>query len=651
MQWKALCAGIAVVGALCIPPAGAQPSADAVIVRMHEAFQKNDSTTLQALLPQARGHLLAPWAAYWALRVRLDTASDAEVATFLRSHAGTYHEDRLRNDWLLVLGQRRDWPRFTQMLAGYRMHDDPAVRCYTLARDLLTTAIPNAEEVRSLWFALKAPDDACALAAQSHLAAGHLTADDVWEKARIAAQGGHLRTAKQAVEMVAPAAMLLADEALERPERFLHSLPRRDVLSRELATLALLRLATQFPHRAAAELARRWGRYLYEPQRAWVWGAIGRQAMLDRSGGALDYFRYARPERQTDDHLAWRVRAALCQSHWSEVRRSIEAMRPDVAAQPVWVYWYARSLLQPGALPSQRKKAHAALQRIASTGGFYEMLALEELGQLIAPPPRPAPLTAEERRQARSNPGLQRALAAIAVGLRAIGIREWNYTTSLHTPGGMDDRSLLAAAELACQKQMWDRCIHTSERARKDIDISLRYPMPYREAIVRPSTMAGLDPAFVLGLIRQESRFLVDASSGVGATGLMQLMPRTARWMAADVGMAGFAPEQLTDTDVNLRLGTAYLRHLVDGFAGALPMATAAYNAGPARPRQWRCGPAAIDSAAWIESIPFGETRDYVKKVLANATMYAALLTGQPQSLRSRLTSSNAVGKLPEGLP
>ena len=201
----------------------------------------------------------------------------------------------------------------------------------------------------------------------------------------------------------------------------------------------------------------------------------------------------------------------------------------------------------------------------------------------------------------------------------------------------MTDRELLAAAEFACEKEVWDRCINTSERTRGEVDWNQRFPMPFRDAVVKRSREIGLDPAYVYGLIRQESRFIMDARSGVGASGLMQIMPATARWTAKKIGLTGFTLDQLNDRDTNIAIGTGYLKLLVDDFEGALPLAAAGYNAGPGRPRNWRNGPAVLEGAAWAENIPFNETRDYVKKVLANTTSYAAILSGQPQSLKARM--------------
>jgi soluble lytic murein transglycosylase len=192
---------------------------------------------------------------------------------------------------------------------------------------------------------------------------------------------------------------------------------------------------------------------------------------------------------------------------------------------------------------------------------------------------------------------------------------------------------------MACRAEVWDRCINTSERTRATIDPEQRYPMPFKASVLARTKQIGLDPAYVYGLIRQESRFIMDARSGVGASGLMQVMPATAKWTAKKIGMVDFQPHQIADRDTNIAIGTGYLKLVLDSFNGSMPMAAAAYNAGPSRPRTWRgqTGAPTVEAAIWAENIPFNETRDYVKKVLSNTTNYAALITGQPQSLKARL--------------
>ena len=653
---------------------------DNLILEMSNAFKRGDKNRLTQMMPQAKGHTLEPWAAYWEIRARLGEASAQEVQDFLSRYVGSYQEDRLRNDWLLLLGQRRDWAAFAAEYPNYRMNDDKELRCYALLVEHLKNPELDqrlSDEVRKNWHSQQNADDGCTAAAARLVGAKNLTPQDVWQKARLATEANRPRAAAAAVQIVAPEAMGLLTELNASPIKFLvkkHLALRTE--RKEIITLALIKLAINDLDGAVQQMNGKWAMQLTEEERNWVWGVIGKQAAtrLGALSGndALQYFANATKDTDlTDDMLAWKTRAALragTQPNWTLVLKAINAMSDDARKDPAWSYWKARALLAtaPAELPAvmavahgaamagttqgerqpitnisiapQRAQALALLQSIASVRGFYEQLALEELGQKITVPNKPAPLLADEKEAARLNPGLTRAAYAISIGLRTEGVREWNYSTNLHKRGGMSDRELLAAAQLACDRQIWDRCINTSERTKLETDLAQRFPMPFRDAVVKRSQSIKLDPAYVYGLIRQESRFVMDARSGVGASGLMQVMPATARWTAQKIGMQGFSIDQLNDRDTNISIGTAYLKLALDDLNGSMAMAAAAYNAGPGRPRNWRNGPV-LDAAVWAENIPFNETRDYVKKVLSNTTNYAAILTGQPQSLKSRLGS------------
>ena len=662
-----------VFSALLLPSAFAQgtpptvgSAADTLILDMNKAFRRGDKARLTQLMPQARGHALEPWAAYWELKARLDDASPQEVQDFLTRYAGSYQEDRLRNDWLLLLGQRRDWDAFSAEYPKFRMNDDREVRCYALLIESLKNPAPDAhraEEVRKNWYAQRDADDGCTTAASRLVGSSSLTPLDVWQKARLALEANRASAARDAVQIIAPEATSMVAELSNNPARFLnHKYLALRTVRKEIITLALVKLAVSDADSAAAQLSNKWSLQLTAEERNWVWGLIGKQAATrlgtQPASDALYYFgKVSQDTDLTDDMLDWKARAALragSQPDWPQVLKAINAMSEDGRSDPTWIYWKARALLATtppavattmttpqGQAPAlsmttQRAEGLALLRSIASVRGFYEQLALEELGQKITVPARPSPLTAEEKESARLNPGLNRGAYAIALGLRSEGVREWNYSTSLHQKSGMGERELLAAAQFACDRQIWDRCINTSERTQSAFDFEQRFPMPFRDAVVRHSQAINLDPSYVYGLIRQESRFVMDARSGVGASGLMQVMPATARWTAKKIGMTSFSPDQLNDRDTNITIGTAYLKLALDDLDDSMAMAAAAYNAGPGRPRTWRNGNR-LDAAIWAENVPFNETRNYVKKVLSNATNYAAILTGQPQSLKARL--------------
>ncbi len=655
-----LFAGAALLLQLVNPAAQAatltpDPKADAVITDMAQAFKRGDRKRLSTLLPQAKGHPLEAWAAYWELKARLDEASTSEVRSYLSRFAGTYQEDRLRNDWLLLLGSRRDWTTLAEEHPHYRMRDDRELRCYILTVELLEKgprAAPDlADEVRRHWMGMREADDGCTLAADRLYFYKQFTALDIWRKARLMMEHNRPRTARNAVYIVAPEVANLVAEVNNNALKFLTKhIAAPQKVRQELVVMALVKVAAGDPDGAAKLMKNKWQPYLTTEERHWVWGVIGRQSAMHLDDDALDHFaRVAQDKDLNDDMLAWKARAALRAGgtpKWQVVESAIQAMSADARRDPTWIYWHARALLaRKRVTPQVQQEATAALESMAGVRGFYEQLALEELGRKINAPARPAPPTAEEMDMARSNPSLQRALYAVAMGLRSEGVREWNYATNLVNAQGqsgvMSDRELLAAAQLACDHQVWDRCINTSERTRQVVDFEQRFPMPFKDSVIARARDINLDPAYVYGLIRQESRFVMDARSGVGASGLMQVMPATAKWTARKIGMNGFTPDQITDRDTNIAIGTGYLKLVLDSFEGSMPLAAAAYNAGPSRSRRWRApndgaGPV-LEGAIWAENVPFNETRDYVKKVLSNTTNYAALITGQPQSLKARL--------------
>ena len=181
-------------------------------------------------------------------------------------------------------------------------------------------------------------------------------------------------------------------------------------------------------------------------------------------------------------------------------------------------------------------------------------------------------------------------------------------------------------ATFALQAGMPDGAVFVARRMGRD-GLSLPHagwPMPYN-----PATPP--DPAFSLGIMRQESSFEIGALSPSGARGLMQLMPPTARAVAKQLGIQVSVPALTVNASENIRLGTAYLQEMLTHFDNSLPLAAAAYNAGPHRVAQWlnengdpRTGP--VDMVDWIELIPVGETRNYVQRVTENVVMYRAVL-------------------------
>jgi len=344
---------------------------------------------------------------------------------------------------------------------------------------------------------------------------------------------------------------------------------------------------------------------------------------------AINYWSKTGDAPLSYEAYQWKARIALRAGDWKMVRATIEAMPASLRSDITWVYWLARALRQDG----QSEVAQRMFQSIASNVGFYGQLATEELGKKIVIPPGPTPPTAAEIAPMAQNAGFKRALKFYELNMRFEGIREWNWELRK-----MTDRQLLAAAEFARQSDVLDRMVNTSDRTRAEMDFTQRFPAPHLTEMSANTGPLGLENAWVYGLIRQESRFIKNAQSYVGASGLMQLMPSTAKYVAKKIGMLQFKQDQINDIRTNLRLGTSYLNMVLGNLDGSQALATAAYNAGPSRPRSWRSTlPGPVEGAIFAETIPFNETRGYVKNVMSNATYYAALFENRPQSLKQRL--------------
>ena len=306
-------------------------------------------------------------------------------------------------------------------------------------------------------------------------------------------------------------------------------------------------------------------------------------------------------------------------------------MSPTQRDQADWTYWMGRALRQQG----RSDEARTLFERYAGQASFYGILATEALGRTFTWPQPAPPASAQDISQIQSLGDIRRAEALFQLNMRTESLREWNWAMR-----GADDRFLLAAAEYARRIGLYDRAINTAERTRNQHDFSLRYLAPYYDVFAKQAQVNSVDVAWVYGLVRQESRFTPAARSGVGAQGLMQVMPATGRWIAKKIGANNYSPDWLTRVDTNVTLGTAYLSHVLSSLDDLPVLASAAYNAGPGRAKRWR-DTKPLEGAVYAETIPISETRDYVKKVMANSVVYAVLFDGRPTQLEKRL------GKVP----
>ena len=626
--------------ALCAAPLGAAPKkADAAgpeeaFLAARDAVKAGQRDKLVAMSERFKGHALEMYGPYWQnLALRGDPAEAAHTE-FLRQYDKSYLAERVRIDLVRLLARRQAWEAFDVERTKISS-DDLEVQCYTLLSRHLKKDNNAATEAMPLWLTPRELPEGCTTLAEALLGASRIVDRHVWERVRILADAGLPAAAKRASEYLPDSQALdlrQFDAAYSQPDKFLKrgtadSIARTRA-QRELMLIALGRWAREQPRDAADYWEKHGKRPFNETERQWGWAQIGYHGAKRLMGDADEWFNQADDIQLSDEYLQWMARAGLRASDWKLVTRAIKDMSPLAQKDSTWVYWKARALREAG----KGDDAKQLFESIAAEFSFYGQLAAEELGRPTVIPsvgfkPQTADISA-----AAANPGFQRALALYRIGMRTEANREWIWTIR-----GLDDKQLLAAATLAHQNDLPDRAINTADKTAAVHDFNLRFLSPHADQVRPKAKELGLDDAWVYGLMRQESRFITSAKSVVGASGLMQLMPATARWVAKKVGLKDYHHGQVNDLDTNITLGTNYLKIVQDELYNHPVLASAAYNAGPGRPRRWR-DVKPMEAAVFAESIPFNETRDYVKKVMSNATYYSALFTGKPQSLKERLT-------------
>ena len=584
---------------------------DRMFIELREAARKNDVFRTQQLSANLANYPFDDYVAYFRIKPQLfdsaggargDYSADAQVVAFLNQYQGTALADRMRNDWLLVLGKRKDWARFDVEYAKFVLDDDTQVKCYSLLSKLSQGENPTklAIDARSVLLDPSYFGQACQELVPSLVAAGGMTPSEAKAIGRAAS------------------------------ERGFDTMARR--LGGEDPIADIVKAAKADPAKAYRDFSQNASRYSKENQ-AVAWGVIGQFLAKKLDPNADDAYRKQQElgynELLSVESQEWKVRAGLRAKDWVLVKNAIDGMNPAVRAKdPAWTYWYGRALKAEG----QEAKAKDSFELIADQYNFYGQLAREELGKSNHAPAR-TKVTDQEIDAMASRKGFIRGERLYAMNLRFEGNREWNWELR-----NMTDKQLIAAAEYAKRINLYDRVVNTADRTKQEHDFSLRYPTPYREELSPIARQIDLNLAWAYGLIRQESRFIINASSSVGASGLMQVMPNTAKYVAKKIGMVNYTNDKLSDTTTNLTLGSNYLNMVLIDLDGSWVLASAAYNAGPSRSKAWRerlTGP--TEGAIFVETIPFNETRTYVKNVLSNANYYSSVMNGQQQPLKQRL--------------
>ncbi len=612
---------------------------ESAFLRARQAYYAQDVREFERQAARVdKAYALYPYLQYWRISRDIRSANDADVADFLASQPGTWLAERLRADWLKELGRRELWPAYLPEYARLAS-PDMTHRCYARRAELAMGNMTHLREAVSLWYTGSDSPSACTPLFSQLIFLGYLSQEDIWRRLRLTLLAGNPGVAKS-VGTALPAELRPDSAAIDSAGRDAAALLQSGRLDlarradREVMLYALALLSKLDPDKAAS-LLEVTGTRLPELDRHTAWGLVASRAAWLHHPKALAWFQRAGTLALSDAQREWWVRAALRAGQWRQVFEVINSMGDDAQGQAVWRYWKGRALKRLG----QTYAANALFGPLSSEFNYHGQLAAEELGSSVANPVANIRVGGEEIQRAAKDPAIARALALHSLGLRAEATDEWRWAIR-----NDDDRQLLAAAELARQQEWFDRAISTAEKTREQHNFDLRFLTPFRELASTSAREYQLDEAWVYGVIRQESRFVLEARSGTGAMGLMQLMPETARWIARKLGVLRFKVHDANGAETNIKFGVYYLRTLLDALSNQVVLATAAYNAGPRRAQRWRDNQA-LEGAIYIESIPFGETRDYVKNVMSNAMFYAARFGQASSLLKDRLGAIPALSQ------
>lgn len=355
---------------------------------------------------------------------------------------------------------------------------------------------------------------------------------------------------------------------------------------------------------------------------------------------AVDWFRKSKGGSYNFEEAEDYAQAAIRFSRWEDLIEAIASMDQETQKEDIWQYWLARAY-ESGNDASKRGVAKQIYQRLAKKNNYYGLLAKDKVGQRfdansLGGSALPQ-VSSYDRSRLMKNPHFARAFALYnSDANRNYANREWNWAVK-KARDNRDESLIVAAARQAYDMGWLDRAIYAIDNTDSVNHLGLSHPMPHQDAVVRYSRAAGIDPAWAYGIMRQESRFVTSARSNVGASGLMQIMPGTAKYIARNLGES-YSASRANSGDTNIRYGTWYMGDILSKLNYQPVLATAGYNAGPNKARRWQPVFGELPADQYVETIAYPETRGYVKNVMENATIYGSLL-GQPQPLTQRMGS------------
>lgn len=603
-------------------------------IEARAALSSGSIEKFETLYASLQDYPLRSHLAYERLLNKWDTTqpgADAleDLRAFEKQTDQTYYWRRLTRQLQRKFAQTKQWKTF---LTISELKHAATMPCMELEAHYQLGRLKGFDDDSlALWVEPKNYPDACA-SVLSHLEGiSTLPVIAVWNKIYNAMEADKPEFALPMLDYLATSDRRLVQrwiDSVESPESFLLSgeLAEDTVLNRRIIADLVLEWSRDDTSAAMSHWLSVHNDYLFFQDRRYdTHRAIAMRAAYRRMPEAYAWL-YTFKARVGDLELQeWRIRTALLAEDWPAVRKSISELPLLEQQEDHWAYWEARALQMLGR-PDEAKVIYAQLATLQSYHGF---LSADRLGMDYSLYDEPLVVDRSLLDEIAKDPRLLRAREFHFVQLPHESRREWN--SWLH---GRNAEELAAGAVLASHWSLHDRAIFTAGKSGQRRAISVRFPVLYRSEVAKASVENKIDPAWIFGVMRRESAYIRDIKSGAGAIGLMQLMPDTAQYVAKLQGDDSWRGD-LTDAETNIDFGAFYLRHVMEKFDDHQVLATASYNAGPHRISQW-LEDRVLDADIWIDTIPFTETRRYVRAVLAYATIYEYHLTGKPSRISSK---------------
>ena len=624
---------LGVLGLLLFKAAIADAQSDEVREAFRQAYAAAQAGAHTAADEQALSdYLLYPYlqAAHlaYALSVAVGPLDqiDAETRDFIAQHDPEPVSRSLQTDWLASLARRREWQAF---LDNYVAGAGPArLQCQYLEARIETGQLEGlAPLIVSRWLTGSQLPIECEPVFQWLRDEGLLTDAHTEQRLRLLLENGQAGFARIIARRLPPereAVWLFRTRLVDVPRRALDAWLADPASETEMTAIldGWSRLTRNEPLAAldrAESMLTTAGPVHASP----ITLALALGLAWDRRPQAISWFARVDPSDLDDYAKSWLARAALWAGDWRLVADAIQSMSEAMRTEAAWRYWAARAARENG----QRRLARELFTELLPSDNYYAAMAARYLRRTAAPHPEAFPADSDVVRGLSQRPAVLRARELLAVGLRSEATLEWRYAYA--ELGAAERRQSI---HLAARMGLHDVAVATATRHEIFADYALLYPRPYDAEVARAAETTGLEASLIYALLRQESLFRHDAVSAAGARGLTQLQLATAQSAARRIGAREPTRSELFEPAVSIALGAAELGHLLERFDGQLPVALAAYNAGPgAATRWWPDEPR--DADIWIENIPFNETRAYVRRVLWHSLVFQWLESGEGMRL------------------